>query len=270
MKCPNDGSRMMPRTGDRTVMVKGVEVTYKPTHLLCPVCGIEADTPELAVKNQKSLADAYRKNVGLLTSSEIVEARKRRGWSQEDLAREARVGVASVKRWELGGIQSRANDDALRRALFGVRIDARDYDGGRPLSLPRVRLVLDYLGKRLRRRLLTVRSRDKLLYAGKYLFYADMVAFRDIGRSMTGATYAALPHGPQINNYSELLPLIRSADPDEAEPLTEREKEILDEITRRFPSNQSVYDASHQEPAWREKPIGGLIPYCDAHRITAL
>lgn len=34
-----------------------------------------------------------------------------------------------------------------------------------------------------------------MLYAAKYLWYADMVAFRDLGRSITGASYAALPMG---------------------------------------------------------------------------
>ena len=40
-----------------------------------------------------------------------------------------------------------------------------------------------------------------------------MVAFRNIGRSMTGATYAALPYGPQLNNYSDLIDEIKKAYP---------------------------------------------------------
>ena len=61
-------------------------------------------------------------------------------------------------------------------------------------------------------------SADKLLYAAKYLWYADMIAFRETGQGMTGATYAALPHGPQLNNYTELIPLIREADENKADP----------------------------------------------------
>ena len=38
------------------------------------------------------------------------------------------------------------------------------------------------------------------LYAAKFFWYADMLAFRDLGSSMTGAGSAALPLGPQLNN----------------------------------------------------------------------
>ncbi|MBW2105579.1 MAG: DUF4065 domain-containing protein [Deltaproteobacteria bacterium] len=62
------------------------------------------------------------------------------------------------------------------------------------------------LGKRILKR------RDKMLFAAKYLWYADMVAFRDLGKSMTGSAYAALPYGPQLNNYRELIDEIKNAD----------------------------------------------------------
>ena len=57
-----------------------------------------------------------------------------------------------------------------------------------------------------------LRPTDRLLYAAKYLWYANMVAFRETGQGiMTGATYAALPYGPQLNNYADLVDLIREA-----------------------------------------------------------
>ncbi|SHF05332.1 putative zinc finger/helix-turn-helix protein, YgiT family [Desulfacinum infernum DSM 9756] len=270
MRCPHDGREMDLRKVRRTATIRGRTVTYLPNRYVCPKCGIEAESPELAATNQKRLSEAYKKAEGLLTAVQIVEARRRRGWTQEDLARVARVGVASVKRWELGSIQSKANDEALRRALFDRPTDEHAWNGGRPLSLDRMRLILERFSQKLRRRLLTTRSKDKLLYAGKYLFYADMVAFRETGRGMTGASYAALPHGPQVNNYSELLPLIRSAKPNAAEPLTDEEERIIDRITKRFPSNSSIYEASHLEPVWREKPTGALIPYSDSVRLKAL
>ena len=87
---------------------------------------------------------------------------------------------------------------------------------------------------------------------------------------MTGATYAALPHGPQINNYAELIELIRQADETEEEPLTEHEGRILHRIAMAFPTYKAVYDASHREDAWRFKRIGMLIPYSDAHTSTTI
>ena len=98
--------------------------------------------------------------------------------------------------------------------------------------------------------------------------YADMIAFRETGRGITGATYAALPHGPQLNNYGDLEELIRSADESEAEPLTEEEKEIIKRIAERFPSDESIYRAAHEEDCWKDAPVGSLIPYSEATCLT--
>jgi len=139
---------------------------------------------------------------------QIVEARKKLNLTQEDLASAANVGIASIRRWETGQIQTKPMDDVLRNALSGKKTCADPYTGNRTLSLPRIRLVLGRFSSLLGRNLLRSDG-DKLIYAAKYLWYADMIAFREIGRNLTGATYAALPHGPQLNNYRELIPLIR-------------------------------------------------------------
>ena len=115
-----------------------------------------------------------------------------------------------------------------------------------------------------------LRPTDKMLYAAKYLWYADMTAFRETGQGMTGATYAALPHGPQLNNYADLVDLIREAQEGRAEPLTEHEERILARIAKVFPSNQSIYTAAHKEQAYTSRKNGELIPYADAERITAV
>ena len=41
---------------------------------------------------------------------------------------------------------------------------------------------------------------------------------------MTGATYAALPQGPQLDNYAELAEYIREANESKSEPLNGRRK----------------------------------------------
>ena len=109
-----------------------------------------------------------------------------------------------------------------------------------------------------------------MLYAAKCLWYADMVAYRETGQGMTGATYAALPHGPQLNNYADLVDLIREAHEGQAEPLTEHEERILARIAKTFPRNQSIYRAAHKEQAYTSRKNGELIPYTDADSITAV
>jgi hypothetical protein len=90
-----------------------------------------------------------------------------------------------------------------------------------------------------------------------------------MGRSITGATYAKLPHGPQINNYRELIDDILGADEAEAEALNETERRIIKRVALVFPSDQQVIDAA-RELIWKEKPTGAMIPYTDAHRLTEI
>jgi putative zinc finger/helix-turn-helix YgiT family protein len=253
----------------KELLFRGKRLRFRPKHYVCPVCGIEADDLGLATANQKALSDAYRAGVRLLTGEQIIEGRKKLGWTQEDLARAANVGIASIKRWETGQIQTKAMDDVLRRALSGGAECADPYTGNRPLSLARIKLVLERFSGLLGRKLLKS-PRDKMLYAAKYLWYADMLAFRETGRSMTGATYAALPHGPQLNNYSELVDLIREADEEQVEPLDDHEVRIMTRIARTFPTAQSIYRAAHNEGVFKSKKNGELIPYSDAERIKAI
>lgn len=83
--------------------------------LRCPNCGFQTiEGPVAMTEFRKRLADAYRHAVGWVTGAEIVAHRKAREFTQEDFANEEpRVGIASVKRWELGYIQDKRSNDIL-------------------------------------------------------------------------------------------------------------------------------------------------------------
>ena len=130
-------------------------------------------------------------------------------------------------------------------------------------------MVLITLEKELGEKLLKLDD-NKLLFAAKYLWYVDMLAFKRLGRSITGSTYAALPYGPQLNNYNELVELIRKADENEAEPLTDEEKSIIVRVATKFPSTRKVYNASHREQVWEKRNPGDLIPYTTAEELTEI
>lgn len=84
----------------------------------CSHCGFRLLTDAQVDSLRKSTLKAYQEEVELLTGEEITEARKRMGWSQAELAARTDLGIASIKRWELGlMVQTEANDAALRRAL---------------------------------------------------------------------------------------------------------------------------------------------------------
>jgi DNA-binding transcriptional regulator YiaG len=225
-----------------------------------------SDDLETSGAVQRAIADAYRRKPGLLTGDEIKSLRKERGLSQQALADLVSVGVASVKRWETGLIQSKSTHHALRVHLQCEEPRSDGYTGTRVFSLERVKLVLRSFENKLRKRLL--KKADRMLFAAKYLWYADMVAYRELGRSMTGATYAALPYGPQLNNYRDLVDEIERADESVVESLTTDELRIIERLANMFPDERMIYDAAHREEEWKRKRTGAVILCSESIELT--
>ncbi len=265
--CPVCDKEMELTKMDKKMVFREVEINYKDHVYVCVNCGMEVGTIEQAAQTQKIISNAYRKAVGLLTGGEIRDNRKKFNLSQKALADRMTVGIASIKRWEGGVIQSKSMDKALRTALWNSERE-NNYTGNRKFSIARVKLVIKYFELFLRQRLLL--KGDKMLFAAKYLWYADFVAHREVGKSMTGATYAALPYGPQFNNYKELIDPIKNANDKIAEPLNLEEKNILERIVKVFPDPRKIYDASHSEIIWRQRDFGEIIPYLDSMGLKGL
>jgi len=85
--------------------VRGEKYVVEIRGLVCPKCGYKTvdgpDTPEFA----RLLSDKYRAVHNLLTSEQIRGLRKSFQETQEQFAKRLGVGIASVKRWEMGKIQ---------------------------------------------------------------------------------------------------------------------------------------------------------------------
>ena len=158
-------------------------------------------------------------------------------------------------------------NSALKAAFQDIKI-GNNYTGNRALSIPRIKLVMKELEAETGEKFLG--EDDMLLFDGKYSWYADMLAYHRLGKSLTGATYAALPHGPQLNNYKELVDLIREEDETKAKPLTLEEKKIIVRVALTFPTKRSVYNAAHKEEVWKNKSTGTIIPYSDASKLTEI
>jgi len=261
LNCPLGHTQIGVKKVEQEVRFRDVDIKVSAEMHECRECGYEFATVEQTAAMQRAIADAYRHSQGLLTGEQIRAGRKKLGLSQKDLAAKMNVGIASIKRWEGGLIQSKSMNTALNTVFSGDAV-GNIMTGNRALSLPRIKLVMkefeDLLG------LPFLEDGDMLLFDGKYSYYADMLAFNDLGKSMTGATYAALPHGPQLNNYKELVDLIRDADETQADPLTQEEKRIIVRIARTFPGKKMAYDATHREEVWKKKKPGDLMPYSDA------
>lgn len=267
ISCPRGHSDLEAQKAVKETTFRGEHIEYEIDVYVCRECGIEIGTLDQAAKAQLAIAEAYKKRAGLLTSADIKENRKRLGWSQKKLAQMTGLGISSIKRWELGIIQTKPMDSLLRRAFDGHKT-GNYYIGNRMLSLERVNLVMMEFEKHLGFSFL--QDGDMLLYDAKYIWFADMVAHRELGRSMTGATYAALPHGPQLNNYRDLVDDIRNADRSKAKPLSEEELKIIARVARKFPTKKSVFEAAHREPAWKTKSTGAIILYSDSANLVEI
>jgi putative zinc finger/helix-turn-helix YgiT family protein len=93
---------------------RGETVTVLAPALFCSECGYKTVRGDEFEKFQALVADAYRCKKGLLTASEIRARRRALGMSQQEFAAYIKVGIASVKRWELGQVQDRALDELIR------------------------------------------------------------------------------------------------------------------------------------------------------------
>ncbi len=51
----------------------------------------------------------------------------------------------------------------------------------------------------------------------------------------------------QLNTYRDLIDEMKNTDEKSAEPLTPEEKRIITRISRTFPQEKMVYDATHGE-----------------------
>lgn len=266
MSCPKGHGAMVKKTIERAIPFKGVAVSIVEEAFVCPECNLSAGTIQSAGKIQKAIAEAYRKKAGLLTGEDIKRLRKEKGMTQTALADLSGFGLASIKRWETGAIQSQSADKTLRVHLIDTCVE-NNVAGNRDFSIPRILLVLTAFHAALGRAILI--ENDKMLFAAKYLWYADMLAKKELGKSMTGATYANLTYGPQLNNYNDLLDEIRNADLSEAEELTPNEVAVIQRVAKTFPEDRMVYNAAHKEPAWLETRTGELILYTWADKLIA-
>lgn len=267
INCPAGHGEMELAHKQGHMKFRGIDIDYPMDYFICRKCGLEAGMISQGGDVQKAIANAYRQKCGLLTSKEIIDARKKQHLTQEALADMMNVGIASIKRWEGAIIQSRSMDKMLRMAFAGMTC-GDPCTGNREFSLARIKLVLREIESALGRNVL--RMGDRMLYAAKYVWFVDMVAYRETGQSMTGAAYAALPQGPQLNNYKDLVVKIIEAEENQAEPLTIEEKRIINKVAMTFPKNWQVYKAAHRENVWKEKTTGAMIPYTDASRLTEI
>ena len=92
------------------------ELTFEAVEHIayCKKCGEQLWVDELESRNQKVVYDIYKEKVGLLTTSQIREIRRKRGMTQKELALFLGIGEKDIARYENGAIQTRSIDNMIR------------------------------------------------------------------------------------------------------------------------------------------------------------
>ncbi len=115
MKCFSCGKGAMKvQTASIETVVRGEKYMVEVEAEVCNRCGEVLFDDAQADAYTIAGSGAYRRAHGLLTTTEIKAARSRLGLTQEQFAERLKVGIASVKRWELGAIQDESSDRLIR------------------------------------------------------------------------------------------------------------------------------------------------------------
>jgi len=115
--CGAEHSYVKARTTTEKVC-HGEAFQVKHAHWKCAQCSVGILGPEEAGEAALAAVVAYQQAHGLLTATDLKNARKATEWSQSDLAERTSLGIATIKRLEAGTtVQTEANDQLLRRVL---------------------------------------------------------------------------------------------------------------------------------------------------------
>ena len=231
----DDDLRFELRDITHVIEVRGESIHTRVPGYVCPGCGhvrshSQHDPLEAAYRH-------YRQAHSLLQPEAIRGLRERYGLSQDAFAKLLGVSPATIARYEGGSLQDEPHDHLLRaceRPDFMRELVAQHGDRLTPLQLHRFDQALAKAAQPLRAPLWieTVTISDK--YTGfrpfsylrsafmirglcdiagqtfntklnKLCFYADFLAAKQFGKSISGLAYQRIKMGPVPHDYGALL-----------------------------------------------------------------
>lgn len=259
-------------------VVRGVKISYVEVTAKCPVCGDEIYVPEINDTNVQAREDAYRKEMHLITASEVREILDKYNIGAGPLANLLGVGEVTINRYLLGQLPSRE----ISEKLYTIRADRRlmrEYlENGKgkitQTAYDKCEEALNGLDEKygtsrieLVTRYLLSRSFDVTpLALQKLLYYAQAFFHALFGRDLFVDDCQAWSYGPvypdiyyRYRSYrSEPIPQEEINGLDE---LTAEEKSFLDDVIRIFGyfSGPTLSSITHAEKPWL-KARGNLRP----------
>ena len=217
--------------------VRGETLRFKVPMQVCPSCG--TTEVEQGVDPAEIAFAKYRKRKRLLTPERVKEIRKQYSLSQKAFAALLGMSEATINRYEGGGLQDEAHDQAIRACESAdVMRDLLDRRGDRLSERQRKRVEAALAGEPEPRRGITLSGRpasmpkertpqtgyrefDYLRYAAvvvwlcrhlspvtatslnKLLFYVDFLHYKSEAVSLTGSAYRRVQYGPVPAAYRD-------------------------------------------------------------------
>lgn len=105
-------------------IIQGEEIRYETEKWKCSSCGAEWMSPAQATAGVVAAVSVFQKKHGMLTAAETRAQREASNWTQEDLAVQSGVGIATIKRLESGvHMLGKLHNDIIAKALHGAEED---------------------------------------------------------------------------------------------------------------------------------------------------
>lgn len=322
--CPfcgeNDQTVLTSRA--ENVEVRGVEIAVTKVFRKCSACDAEYENTN-DHDWKKEAFDGYRQVQGIPSSEAIRGWRRTYNLTQSDVSALLGWGEATIGRYEKGSLPTDAQskqlisimtEDGLFSALEekpeAINPDKRSQlieqmkpnavrakykkiiqdiystsnellNGGRDFAFDKAAGLISVLCE----------HRETVTKFNKLMFYADFLAKRELGRSITGIQYARIQFGPVPENYGTLYDCMRGVDVIDMDEvliyihtaqvispvdlkyrdfLTEDEANIAIRVREHFKAFNatSIADYSHKERAWINVNNKDHIPYSYADDLS--
>lgn len=330
MKSPFTGKEMKLVYEKRTSNFRGEQFEFEHTAWLCEDTGEQFTTDDSDTAAFVQVTNQYRAKYGIPYTDEIIDVRKRYGISAAKMSQILGIGVNQYRLYEQGEVPSVSNGRMIRSVMnpkvmlemvessknemskseyerIVSKVKAviaeseayklEQYETKRLFTVPRgadngyAQISLDRLKNIL---LYFIEKSDGVFFTkmNKLLFYADFMAYRVTGKSVSGLAYKAIAHGPvpvrwdriysffdeidqeivQFSDGREGTKLVSKLSPDMAE-FSDDELKILEYVSQRFKNETptQISETSHEEEAWKKyKDSDKLISFDMAFTLKAI
>jgi putative zinc finger/helix-turn-helix YgiT family protein len=218
--------------------IRGELIVVEVDYFHCQECGEEFENSKTKVDPYEIAYREYRLKNEMMQPEEIRRFRNQRGLTQKEFSDLLGIGIATLNRYENGGLQSEAHDRSIRMAIEPRNFINLISNSQGILSDSKKQKIINQLTAETEISYLEITKEvfgnyNADLFSGykkfelekffesikffcyqdrvfktklmKLLFYADFGHYKDYSVSITGARYAHLPYGPVPDQFERWL-----------------------------------------------------------------